>query len=42
MKVSVTIDYGNSVERVRYCARCHAYFVTIEKEARRRGQPAQS
>lgn len=42
MKVRVTIDYGDSVERVRHCAHCHTYFVTTEKEARKRGRPAQN
>jgi transcriptional regulator NrdR family protein len=42
MRVCVTNDYGDVVERVRMCRDCRAYYVTNEKEIRRRGNIAQS
>jgi len=40
MRVCVTNDYGDSVERVRICRVCRSYYVTNEKEIGKRGSLA--
>lgn len=40
--VRVTNDLGDSVERIRQCKTCRAWFRTLEEEAKRVDAPCRS